>query len=244
MSRETFTKSPAPTKRRGRKPTEGLDPKALGTRIRKAREAAGLTLEELAEQIDISHVSLVKIETSQSNPDDRRTRRTIARIAETLNTDFGEDWLRQQLPRAPQLKDIPGLRVAHFDQPFEIDVRGKVAAGTPREPVEFVETITFPPRKLLTDMPTLALFVDGDSMRDEGIWPGDIVFIAACPEPLNGQTIVARVDGETTLKKFYRRGNKVILKPANNEHAEIWKTLGLNQVECIGEYIGLLRMKK
>jgi repressor LexA len=87
---------------------------------------------------------------------------------------------------------------------------------------------------------SFVLRVRGDSMIDEQIRDGDHVVVERRHEARNGETVVARVRGtETTLKKFFRRGGKVVLEPANQALRPI--ELPAADVEIEGIVRGLLR---
>lgn len=115
---------------------------------------------------------------------------------------------------------------------------GVVAAGTPIEAVEIPESIDVP-ESFLGKGDNFALRVRGDSMIEEGIREGDILIIARRPHAENGQTVVALVQGNATVKKFYRNGNEVELRPANRRMNSL--RVPADQVEIVGTVIGLLR---
>lgn len=103
----------------------------------------------------------------------------------------------------------------------ELPLLGKVAAGVPIEAAEIDDAITVP-EDFVRRHNTFALQVKGDSMVDEGILDGDYIIVEERPTADNGETVVAVVDGEATVKKFYReRGGKVRLQPANPQMAPI-----------------------
>jgi len=115
---------------------------------------------------------------------------------------------------------------------------GRVAAGTPIEPVESTETVTIP-EDMLGRGETYALRVQGDSMVNEGILDGDLVVVERRPEADNGATVVALVRGEATVKKFYRDRRKVRLVPANEKLAPM--VVPAEDVEVRGVVIAVLR---
>ncbi len=115
---------------------------------------------------------------------------------------------------------------------------GVVAAGTPIEAVEVPEAIEVP-ESFLGSGNNFALQVRGDSMIDEGIREGDILIIARQSHAENGQTVVALVRGEATVKKFYAQGEEIELRPANSQMATI--RIPATDVEIIGAVVGLLR---
>ena len=123
-----------------------------------------------------------------------------------------------------------------------IPVLGAIAAGGLIEPftdaVEHVDlgNLSFPPK-------TYALRVNGDSMIEDSIIDGDLVFLRPVAEPdmlKNGTVVAARVEGYgTTLKRFYRQGDRVTLKPANPQYNPI--EVPAMQVEVQGSLVGVWR---
>jgi repressor LexA len=91
---------------------------------------------------------------------------------------------------------------------------GLVAAGRPIEPFPDEESIEVPP-SLLGKGDHFVLRVRGDSMIEDGIRDGDYVIVARRTQAQNGQTVVALVRGEATLKRYYSEGTRVRLQPAN-----------------------------
>lgn len=118
---------------------------------------------------------------------------------------------------------------------------GRVAAGAPIEAVEMPET-TEVPESLLSGGNNFALQVQGDSMVDEGIRDGDVLIIRKQDHADNGQTVVAQIEGEATIKKFYQRDGRVELRPANEELKPL--VVPAEKVEIIGVVIGLVRHYK
>lgn len=124
----------------------------------------------------------------------------------------------------------------------EIRIEGRIAAGQPIEAIRDEDTIAVP-RFMLSKVRTgkvYALKVQGDSMIDEHICDGDIALIEDRPEARDGEIVVALVDEtHVTLKRLYRRGAEVELRPANSELESIRVHAG--QVRIQGIYRGLLR---
>lgn len=128
-------------------------------------------------------------------------------------------------------------------QPSEgVPILGAIAAGGLVEPftdaVERLDlsTVLFPDK-------TFALRVTGDSMIEELIAEGDVVMMRPLSDPeqlKNGTIVAARVEGHgTTLKRFYRRGDRITLKPANARYAPI-EALA-DQVQVQGILVGVWR---
>jgi repressor LexA len=105
-----------------------------------------------------------------------------------------------------------------------VPVLGTIAAGGLIEPfTDAVEHVDFTNMSLPSQ--TYALRVSGDSMIEDLIADGDLVFLRPVPEPemlKNGTIVAACVDGYgTTLKRFYRSGDRVTLQPANHKYRPI-----------------------
>ena len=95
-------------------------------------------------------------------------------------------------------------------------------------------------RRLFSPRPDYLLRVQGDSMIDDGIVDGDLVGVQHTPEARDGQTVVARVDGELTIKRLQNARGRILLLPRNRAYAPI--EVGPGQDFAIeGVYCGLLR---
>ena len=118
---------------------------------------------------------------------------------------------------------------------------GRVAAGAPIEAVDIPEA-TEVPESLLAGGNNFALQVQGESMIDEGIRDGDVLIIRKQDHANNGQTVVAQIEGEATIKKFYQRDGRVELRPANEKLKPL--VVPAEKVEIIGVVVGLVRHYK
>lgn len=96
----------------------------------------------------------------------------------------------------------------------EIPMAGIVAAGLPIEPVSQSEMIEVP-SSMLRGGDTFALRVKGESMKEDGILSGDLVIVRKQATARNGQTVVAIVNQEATVKVFHRKERHIELHPAN-----------------------------
>jgi repressor LexA len=114
---------------------------------------------------------------------------------------------------------------------------GSISAGEPLLAVESEETLcldtVFP-----LDSRCFALQVQGNSMAEDQIRNGDYVIVENRVSAEDGDTVVAVLDnGDATLKKYYREGNRIRLQPANADMAPIYA----DRVEIRGVVVGLLR---
>jgi repressor LexA len=92
---------------------------------------------------------------------------------------------------------------------------GRVAAGKPIEAIETGEPVDVPASLLSPGAKHFVLKVSGNSMIEDGILDGDFVVIREQDTASNGQTVVALVGNEATIKRFYQRRDRIELHPAN-----------------------------
>ena len=115
------------------------------------------------------------------------------------------------------MRRIPGMAqvaIGQLSRPRGIPMAGIVAAGSPIEPIPQSELIDVPPSMLRGDN-TFALRVKGESMKDDGILPGDLVVVRKQEAARNGQTVVALVNHEATIKTYFKKDSHIELHPAN-----------------------------
>ena len=115
------------------------------------------------------------------------------------------------------MRRIPGMMQVAINQlprTTDIPMAGVVAAGSPIEPVQQSELVDVPP-SMLRGGDTFALRVKGESMKDDGILPGDLVIVRKQETARNGQTVVALVNQEATIKTYFKKDSRIELHPAN-----------------------------
>ena len=86
-----------------------------------------------------------------------------------------------------------------------------------------------------------ALIVKGDSMIEDGIHDGDTVFVQQRSACRNGDIAVVMVDGEATVKRFFKEGDLVRLQPANSSMEPIFLNARSGDVSVVGTLVGLFR---
>jgi repressor LexA len=136
-----------------------------------------------------------------------------------------------------QVEDAPG------NSTCEVPLLGRIAAGAPLDAFNDATQSVTVPRFLLGRVrpeQVYALKVTGDSMIDEHICDGDIALIENRVEARDGEIVVALVEGQrATLKRLYRFGREVELRPANSQLQPM--RLPAYQVQVQGIFRGLLR---
>jgi len=120
----------------------------------------------------------------------------------------------------------------------DIPILGRVPAGKPfLSEANWEGLLTIP-----NDMGSGKLFalrVKGDSMIDAGIMDGDRVIVKQQGTAENGEIVCAVIEGEATLKRFYKENGVVTLKAENEKYAPI--TVAEGEFRIAGRVIGLLR---
>lgn len=125
--------------------------------------------------------------------------------------------------------------------PLALPLVGRVAAGTPILSEGNLEASFAVDPALFRPRPHFLLRVEGDSMIDAGIRDGDLIAVHRTPEAEHGQIVVARLDGEITVKRLERRGGRLRLLPANPAYAPIAVGRGLADFAIEGLYVGSIR---
>lgn len=122
-----------------------------------------------------------------------------------------------------------------------IPVVGKVAAGIPITATENVEdTLSFS-QNLFGDQDELFILkVQGESMINAGIFDGDKIVVHKQENAENGEIVVAMIDGEATVKRFYKEKNQIRLQPEN----DFMSPIIVKNVQILGTVVGLIRNYK
>ena len=139
-------------------------------------------------------------------------------------------------PRAMELLDRAGA-LATGVIGSGLPLLGQVAAGTPILAQENVEEYIETPAACGGDRGEYLLRVRGESMKDAGILDGDLVVVRPQQTARDGEIVVALIDDEATVKRFYREGDHVRLQPENALMAPII----VREVNVLGRVVGLMR---
>lgn len=129
--------------------------------------------------------------------------------------------------------NTPGVSNIH---PVSVPILGQVAAGNPVLAVEDIEGyIPFDPGG--AEREYFALRVKGDSMINAGILEGDILVVAVDKTAVNGEIVVAMIEGEATVKRFKRENGHILLMPENPEYEPI----DGDEAQIIGKVVASMR---
>lgn len=146
------------------------------------------------------------------------------------------DGLLEQLPGQKRGLRLPGGAA----DLLPLSVLGRVAAGQPIGADIGLDQQYWLDRRLFALRPDYLLKVQGDSMIDDGILDGDLVGVQRAADARDGQTVVARIDGELTIKRLQRQQRRIRLLPRNPAHSPIEVQPG-QDFAIEGIYCGLVR---
>jgi repressor LexA len=126
---------------------------------------------------------------------------------------------------------------------IEVPLLGRVAAGEPILAEEHAEgTVTVDRFLVGGDAPVYALRVVGESMIEDGIFDGDFLFVRKQAHADRGAVVVAMIDGEATVKRFYPEADRVRFQPANQELAPIIvPKSAFRETQILGTVVGVYR---
>lgn len=165
----------------------------------------------------------------------------------------------EALEAAGAIERVPGrargIRIVHGPQPAQasigfpaandesalrLPVLGRVAAGTPIGADADHHDYVVLDRVFFSPSPDYLLKVKGDSMRDEGIFDGDLIGVHRTRDAHSGQIVVARIDEEITVKLLKIGRDSIRLLPRNPDYSPIDVRPG-QDFAIEGLYCGLVR---
>lgn len=140
-------------------------------------------------------------------------------------------------PRALEVLDYRDTdRAIDYGQVRAVPLVGQVAAGAPILAAENIEA-TMPLPAELADEEAFILKVRGDSMIDAGIFDGDFVVVRQQSHATNGDIVVAMLEDEATVKRFFKEADRVRLQPENPRLEPIYA----RDVTILGKVVALFR---
>ena len=173
---------------------------------------------------------------------------TRAEIAQQLgfrSANAAEDHLRA-LARKGVIEMIPGASrgIRIVEQYAGIPIVGSVAAGEPILSEQHIEDYQEVPSSTFQPHADYFLRVQGQSMMDVGIMDGDLLAVHQQPTAENQQIIVARVDGEVTVKRLKHTSKKheIHLLPENRDYSPILVDLRAQEFSIEGLAVGVVRL--
>jgi repressor LexA len=149
--------------------------------------------------------------------------------------------LVQSMPEHPDHEDVASDPDAiDAEEAVRLPVLGQVAAGVPIGADIGSDAYVVLDRVFFSPSPDYLLKVKGDSMRDEGIFDGDLIGVHRTRDARSGQIVVARIDDEITVKLLKVGKDRIRLLPRNPDYAPI-EVLPDQDFAIEGLYCGLVR---
>lgn len=213
----------------------------FGEELALLRKEKSWTQADLADKVGIARSVISDYENNKTIPKPAN----IRKLAQVLGVDFG--YLLRLAEETRKAKERPDYKLFRKDNGgrlvemseikdvISLPVLGHVHAGNPNIPdTEIIDVLKLPRR--IARKADYALIVEGMSMEEEGILPGDIILIKMQNYADNGQIVIARIGEEFTLKKFRKEGNRIWLEPANSHYKAINPPF-----EIVGRVVFLLK---
>lgn len=195
---------------------------AISSKQREILEFIKETLKETSQSPTISEIAVAVGMTSKGS------------VAEQLASLEKKGYIRR-IPGAYR-----GIVLNEEDEGFvEIPLKGAVSAGYGLSIYEEYESIKVPRKLILSSTrPYFALKVSGHSMKEDGIYDGEIVIIESRNYADNGDLVVAKIpDNQATLKYYYKDAEGIRLEPRNK--AESYVPIDLKDCEILGLFRGV-----
>jgi repressor LexA len=135
------------------------------------------------------------------------------------------------------------MDVVASDDMADVPILGRVAAGQPILAVEHATDTVRIDRVLIGGhREVFGLRIVGESMIEDGIFDGDYVFVKKTPMARPGEIVVAMIDGEATVKRYFPEGDVIRLQPANaNMRPIMVRKDDFKSVDIIGVVVGVYR---
>lgn len=140
-------------------------------------------------------------------------------------------------PTKPRALEISELSMQKREV-IDIPIIGKVTAGLPILAVENIEdTFSIPLNFVKSNNDLFILNVSGESMIEAGIQDGDLAIIEKTEDASNGDIVVALIENEATLKRFFKETDHIRLQPENSTMEPII----VKDCAILGRLVGLYR---
>ncbi|MCC7071432.1 MAG: transcriptional repressor LexA [Deltaproteobacteria bacterium] len=147
--------------------------------------------------------------------------------------------------RAPRVSVLEPVSAAN-DTLVDVPLLGRVAAGQPilaeEEREDTVRISSFFLGRGARQEKIFALRVVGESMIDDGIHDGDFLFVKKQPSARAGEIVIAMIEGEATVKRFFPEGDRIRFQPANARMEPIFvERRAFKQADILGIVVGVYR---
>ncbi len=124
---------------------------------------------------------------------------------------------------------------------IKLQIVGSVPAGSPIDAIENIEGEFALDASFLPKGDSFSLHVVGESMKNAGIFDGDIVIVLKQSIAQQGEIIVAIIGDEATVKRYYKKDNHIRLQPENDDFEPIIVDKNSPEFHIAGKVVGLIR---
>ena len=198
------------------------------------------TISKRQEQI-LSYIKS-KIETQGYPPSVREIGRAVGlKSTSTVHGHLSQlekkGYIRRDSSKPRAIEILPIAGVLPFNSTVTVPLIGQVTAGLPILAVENVEDYFPLPKEFGRQGTVFMLKVIGDSMIEAGILDGDYVIVRQQGNAENGEIIVALIEDEATIKRFFKEKDKVRLQPENR----FMEPIIVENISIIGKVTGVFR---
>lgn len=138
----------------------------------------------------------------------------------------------------PRAISVPSDHQMYRTEMINVPIVGRVSAGSPILAMENIEDYIALPQSMLGEGEHYVLGVRGESMIEAGIMDGDYVVVRKQPTAYNGDIVVAMVEDDATVKRFYRENGHFRLQPENSTMEPII----VPEVTILGKVVSLYRI--
>ena len=207
----------------------------LPNNIRYLRRKRGFSQEYIAAKMGYkSYTTIQKWEMGTSEPPLKKLSQLSGILSADMDAmvhiDLEAQDMEDSTPLPAGLIPLPGTKV--------VPLLGDIACGTPILAEEnILDYITMPDKY----SGNFALRCKGDSMINARIFDGDIVYIRQQPEIENGEIAAVMIDGEATLKRFYKYTDKIVLRAENPIYRDlVYTEEEYHNISIIGKALAFL----
>jgi repressor LexA len=198
-------------------------------------------------QRDVYEFILSRIENTNRPPTIREIgqrfgMRSTGTVRDNLRALQKKGYIRQRPRSARGIELVQREDASLASGARRVPLLGRIAAGQPLLAVENIEDrIDIDARFLGKGGVVFGLRVQGDSMRDAGIFDEDIVFVRKQDTAENGDIVAVIIDEEATVKRYFHEGNRIRLQPANDTMSPLYVSPEESEVLIAGKVVGVLR---
>lgn len=154
-----------------------------------------------------------------------------------LNAIEKKGYIRRASGKPRAIEILEDVSKKGLKRAGEVPIVGRVAAGEPLLASQNIEGTLPVPQEMIMHDTCFALRVNGSSMINAGILEGDLVVVKSQSVADPGDIVVALLDDEATVKRFFYEGDKICLQPENPD----MDAIVVSEVQVLGKVIGLFR---